>query len=758
MLSALRRIVQKVNAAENVREALDVVVHLVKDTISAEACSVFLVDEDHAEYVLLASDGLNKEAVGNLRLKFGEGLVGLVGERGEPINLQDAPNHERYVRFDSIGEEKYCAFLGVPITYRREVLGVIIVQQYESRRFDEDEEAFLGTLSAQLAETIAHAQALGKLWDTPTDTPKARAEEIISGSPGAPGVALGTAVVVYPAADLDAVPDREAVDIAQEIASFDEALESVKHEISNLSTMLSNSLSSDSDALGLFDAYLRILDSTSMINNIKAEILAGNWAQGALRVVIKQHIASFEAMDDAYLRERASDLRDLGQRILFHLQERRQKQSAYPERTILVGNEVSPSALAEVPEDRLVGVVSARGSGNSHVAILARAMGIPTVMGASGISVEKLQDASLILDGYYGQVYINPLDEVREEFERLAREERELDSELEALRDLPAQTLDGFGMSMYVNTGLGADVGRALRVGAEGVGLFRTEVSFMVRDRFPTEEEQRVIYRQLLNAFSPRPVLMRTLDIGGDKALPYFPIKEDNSFLGWRGIRITLDHPDIFLVQIRAMLRANREMGNLKVMLPMISQLSEVEESQRLFAQAFSELQEEYPDISMPPIGVMIEIPSAVYQAKEIAKRVDFVSVGSNDLTQYLLAVDRNNARVASLYDSLHPAVLKSLMHVVEGVHAENKPVSICGEMAGDPLSAVLLLAMGFDSVSMSASRVPRLKWVIRTFTMSRARKLLEDVLEMDDPTEIRCHLELALEEAGLGGLIRAGR
>jgi phosphotransferase system, enzyme I, PtsP len=280
----------------------------------------------------------------------------------------------------------------------------------------------------------------------------------------------------------------------------------------------------------------------------------------------------------------------------------------------------------------------------------------------------------------------------------------------------------------------------------------------MARDRFPSEEEQRVIYRQLLKAFSPRPVMMRTLDVGGDKQLPYFPIEEKNPFLGWRGIRITLDHPEIFLVQIRAMMRANRGFENLHVMLPMISNISEIEEAQRLFVQAHDELCAEGEPVTMPAIGVMIEIPAAVYQSREIAKRVDFVSVGSNDLTQYMLAVDRNNARVASLYESLHPAVLHAMMDVVSNVHKEGKRVSICGELASDPVAIPLLIAMGFDALSLSATRLPRIKWVIRTFTMSKARKLLEEVLAMDDAIEIRGHMELALEEAGLGGLIRAGR
>lgn len=753
-LQVLRRIVQEVSAAHNLREALDIATLRIKDAISAEACTIYLVDDERGEYVLMATEGLNKNLINKARLKFGEGLVGLVGEREEPINVDDAPVHPRFRHYPGIGEENYHAFLGVPIIHHRQLLGILFVQQREPRKFDESEEAFLVTISAQLAAAIAHAQVAGVLWELNDVQIESKT---FSGLPGAPGVAIGTAVIVYPLADLDAVPDRKATNIEDELRLFDEAVAVTREDIKLLTQSLAVSLPKDEQ--GIFDAYLRILESPSLIEKVKTEIKQGTWAQAALKKAIKQYVIQFEAMDDPYLRERAADFRDLGQRILSHLQSTDiQTSDFYPKQTILVGEEVAPSVLARIPEDRLAGLVSARGSNNSHVAILARALGIPTVMGVNNLPVAKLESKELIIDGYYGQVYVSPSTPVREEFERLAREEKELDHELEALRDLKAETLDGYSLSLYINTGLISDVGRSLGVGAEGVGLYRTEVPFMVRDRFPSEEEQRVIYRQLLQAFAPRPVMMRTLDIGGDKELPYFPVQEINPFLGWRGIRVTLDHPEIFLVQIRAMLRASQGLDNLQIMMPMVSSVAEVEEAQRLVTQAYSELIEEGERIRMPSLGIMVEVPSAVYQARELAKRVDFLSVGSNDLIQYLLAVDRNNVRVANLYDGLHPAVLRALIQVVEGGHQEGKHVSICGELAGDPVAVILLLAMGFDTLSMSATRVPRMKWVIRKFTMARSIRLLDEVLLMDDPIEIRCHLELALEEAGLGGLIRAGK
>ena len=329
----------------------------------------------------------------------------------------------------------------------------------------------------------------------------------------------------------------------------------------------------------------------------------------------------------------------------------------------------------------------------------------------------------MIVDGYHGHIYIAPNVSLRRELMRLIDEERELQKGLEELQELPAQTIDGHRVKLLVNTGLAADAGLSLSVGAEGVGLYRTEVPFMTRDRFPAEEEQRVIYQQLLRAFAPRPVTMRTLDVGGDKVLPYFKVSEQNPFLGWRGIRLTLDHPEVFLVQVRAMLRASVGYDNLRIMLPMISSVDEVDEALKLIIRAHDELLEEEIPIKMPLVGAMIEVPAAVYQIKAIVSRVDFISVGTNDLTQYLLAVDRNNSRVANLFDSLHPAVLHALISVVDAAHAADKEVSICGEMAGEPIAVVLLLAMGFDALSMSSVSLPRVKWVIRKFSMVSAKK-----------------------------------
>jgi phosphotransferase system enzyme I (PtsP) len=755
MLKTLRRIIQEISGAEDFREALKIMVKRIAKALDTQSCSIFLLDRRHGEYVLMATEGLNPLAVGKVRISLTQGLVGLVGEREEPVNIDDASKHPRFLHVAEVKEESYKAFLGTPIIYHRQVMGVLIVQQVEPRRYDESEEAFLVTLAAQLAGIIAHAEATSQIANL-FDSRDSSAEATYSGIAGAPGVGIGTGVVVFRLLDLFVIPDREPDDIEEEIQLLESALMSAREDFRVIGERLYPTLPEEERAL--FDVYQRILDSSNLGVEISAVIREGNWAQGALRSVIQTHVSRMESLEDEYLRERASDIRDLGHRVLTYLQRSDRSLPQYAEKTILIGDELTAADLAEVPEGCLAGVISAKGSSSSHVAILARAMGVPTVMGVSDIPIYDLQDKEIIVDGYYGQIYSSPRDSLRREFTHLAQEEEQLDASLEALRDLPAETQDGPRVMLMVNTGLGADVGLSLAAGAEGVGLYRTEIPFLIRDRFPSGEEQRVIYRQLLTSFAPRPVTMRTLDIGGDKSLPYFPVTEDNPFLGWRGIRSSLDHPDIFLVQVRAMMRSSEGYSNLRIMLPMITDVSEADEALRLMKKAFADVREEKYEIEMPQVGVMIEVPSAVYQARALAKRVDFLSVGSNDLTQYLLAVDRNNSRVANLFDSLHPAVLRALIQVVEGGHQEGKHVSICGEMAGDPASVILLLAMGFDSLSMSASSLSRMKWVIRQFTQKKAAKLLQDVLSMENAVMIRCHLELALDRAGLGGLIRAGR
>lgn len=754
MLEILHRIVQEVNAAPDLGEALKVIVHRVKQAIKADVCSVYLTDFDRREHVLLATQGLRQNAVGKVSLPMHRGLVGLVCERAEPVNLDDATEHPRYLFKHATGETQYRGFLGVPIIQNRKVLGVLVVRQVESRKFDDNEVTFLFTLAAQLAGAITHAQASGEL--TQLQPSRKPLNRYLSGQPSAPGVGTGKAVVAYQLADLDAVPSRTTENIPAEVEVFKEAVALTRRELEGVKERLATEL--PVEELALFDALLLMLGSDTLVSQTVQRIEQGQWAQGALRDIIETHARVFDNMDDVYLRERASDIRNLGRRLLMHLQMDKPREIDFPERTILVGDDISPVQLAEVPAERLAGIVSAKGSSSSHVSILARAMGAPAVMGVSDLPVGRLEGLEIIIDGYRGRVYVSPDPSVSDEYARLAREESEISSELEMMKGLKSETTDGVTVPLYLNTGLISDVMDVGLQEAEGVGLHRTELLYIVRDRFPGEEIQVESYQRMLASFAPRPVILRTLDIGGDKPLPYFPFAESNPFLGWRGVRISLDHPEIFLTQIRAMIRANIGLNNLQIMLPMISKVSEVEELQMLIQRAHDELLEEGYKAVMPPVGVMIEVPSAVYQIDEIARRVDFLSVGTNDLTQYLLAVDRNNPRVAAIFDDMHPVVLRALVQIVAGAATYHRPVSVCGELAGNPLAAVLLLGMGVDSLSMSAGSLLKIKWVIRSYSRARAKSLLQAALRMTDARQVRELMEKSLDDMGLGGLVRPGK
>lgn len=758
MLEQLRKIVQDVDSAPNFTAALDTMVMSVRETMGTEVCSVFLLDEKTNRYILMATEGLNADSIGVASLGWNEGLVGLCGAREEPINLDNAASHPKYHYLPETGEERYNSFLSAPIMHRRKVLGVLVVQQRDNRKFDESEEAFLVTLSAQLSGVVAHAKAVGSFDGSRTQTARANTTRIFNGIAGASGIALGRVVVMYPPADIDSVPDRSAEDADTEVSSLRIALEAVREDIRELDKKMADALMPEERAL--FDAYLRMLDDNALGGEIEERIRAGNWAQGALREVIEKHMQAFAAMDDPYLRERRADVRDLGLRILAHLQKQEGATlREFPEHSILIGEEITTAMLVETPLEKIGGIVTVEGAANSHMAIVARALGIPTVLGVSELPVTQLDDTEMIVDAYQGRIYVQPSRQLRTRYKDIIKEERQLIAGLDAYRDVPAETPDGHRVALYVNTGLMADVARAKDRGAEGVGLYRSEIPFMLRERFPGEEEQRGIYRQQLEAFAPRPVTMRTLDIGGDKDLPYFPIKEDNPALGWRGIRITLDHPEIFMVQIRAMLKAAIGLDNLQILLPMISSVFEVEEALHLIHRAMMEVEEEEGvPITMPLVGVMVEVPAAVLQIGDMVQLVDFVSVGSNDLTQYLLAVDRNNSRVADIYTSYHPAVLRALQMVVDEVHRAGKPVGICGEMAGDPGTALLLMAMGFDSLSMSASNLLKIRKVICTVPHAQACSLLEQVMQVDNAAVIRSLVEFELEDLGLMDLVRPGK
>ncbi len=765
MLQTLRRIVQEVNSTRDLNKVLEIIVQRVKKAIQADVCSVYLLDESETEFTLMATDGLNADLVGQVQMAHGAGLVSLVAQRTDPLNLDDAQQHPRFKLFTALNEERFHGFVGIPITHHREVLGVLVAQSKSPNRFSQDVVNFLVTIAAQLAGAIINAQAskqipvLSKqLSSKHPSSANRRDHRPLVGQPGAPGVAIGKAVSISSSVSLDAIPDRPALDIEDEINVFRFALESVRNDIQFLSyQLLSDGLPTEDVAI--FDAYLLMLDSNTLIDSTIDKICAGNWAPGALRETISEHVKLFGEIENSYLRERGKDIRDLGQSIFNQMQGSTDLPLARLSKdAIIVAEDISATFLADIEKTHIAGIVLKKGSRTSHVAILARAMSIPTVIGVNELPVMQLDGSQLVVDGYSGKVYISPPETIVQEYSRLKSQEQELSQELKELTNLPATTLDGVNIPLYANTGLVADISPSKESGAEGIGLYRTEYPFMIRQRFPGEEEQSKIYREVLAAFAPRPVVLRTLDIGGDKSLSYFPIEEDNPFLGWRGIRVTLDHPEIFMIQLRAMLLASIGLNNLSILFPMISTVNELEDAINWLDRAYYEMLDEGHQVQKPKVGVMVEVPSMVFQMRQIASIVDFVSIGTNDLIQYLMAVDRNNSNVAELYESLHPAVLIAIKQVIDESHKEGVPVSVCGEMAGDPLAAILLLGMSIDSLSTSVASLPRIKWVIRNFTQKEAKELVEQLLVMKDAGMIKNILTNTLEGKGLGGLVRAGR
>lgn len=755
-LDTLRRIVQEINASVSLHDSLDIMVNHVAEAMHVDVCSIYLLDERNKRYVLMASKGLKAEAVGHVSLSVGEGLVGLVGKREEIVNLDNAPKHERFAYLPETGEELFNSFLGVPVMYRRKVMGVLVVQNKEPQDFSEAAESFLVTLCAQLSGVIAHAHAVGNI-DVFRKPTSGSSYKTFQGVSGAGGIALGRAIVLYPPADLAAIPDREAEDISDELDLLDQAIAAVRLEIQSLDEKMQDSLMSEERAL--FSVFLRMLDENALPSEIKDHIRTGSWAQGAVRKVIDKHIALFAQMEDDYLRERVSDLKDLGRRILACLQENDSSHRELSPDSILIGEEISTAALVELPVDKIAAIVTSEGAANSHMVIVARALGIPTVVGVTELPITTLDDIEMIVDAYQGRVFVNPPRRLRQRYKEVQKEEEQIAKDLKQYETKDAITPDGVSIPLFVNTGLMIDVVRGVQRGAKGVGLYRSEIPFMLRERFPGEEEQRAIYRQQLSHFANKPVIMRTLDIGADKDLPYFSIEEENSALGWRGLRFTLDHPEIFSAQIRAMLKASIGLNNLHILLPMVTSVSEVEEVLYLLERDWLAVQEEEQvKITKPKIGIMVEVPSVLLQIGEFAELVDFFSVGSNDLTQYLLAVDRNNPHVANVYSHFHPSVLRALNRLVEDCHIYQKPVSVCGEMAGDPLSAILLMAMGFNTLSMSSSNILRVRKAICHVPMSDAKQLLDDVLHMNNPLVIKSWLEHYFKTHGLADMVKSNR
>lgn len=755
MLTHLQKIVQEVNSAPSLQAVLNIAVLRVNEVIATSVCMIYLRNPEDQDYSLRASEGLggfDKKAFSALN----ESLANLVGYQATPIHLDHESLSPHSLPAPEVDIHTPYAYIGVPIIHQRRVLGALLaVKKGDESYFDQDEEAFLVTLSAQLAGVMAHAEAIsgGNLANQPAIE---QTDAKFSGVTGSPGVAMGTAVIMYPPADLNAIPDRIVKDKARQLKVFRHAIGLVKDEIQALKADLSKNLEPE-HAL-LFDVYFQMLNDQALIGKVEALIEQGHWAQGALKNVIRQQMEKFDQVKDDYLRERKVDIEQLGQHILFHLEKTTQYQQIFPPNTILIADNVSPAMLGKVPRHALTGIVSVSGSATSHMAILARALDVPALMGTVDLPYLDLEGFKVIIDGRQSLLYINPSDDLKTHYQKIITEAKYFSKELDENPHPISETTDHHRIHLMANINLTSDIDRALRNEAEGIGLYRTEFHFIDKEHFPTEGEQSILYQRHMVKIAPRDITIRTLDVGGDKPLSYFPFKEENPSLGWRGIRITLDHPEILTAQVRAIIRAHAGLeGKLRILLPMVSTIGEARESKALIERCYQEIiREGYK--SLPPlVGAMIEVPAAAYQAETFAKYMDFLAVGSNDLTQYILAVDRNNPRVSGLYQELHPSVLKTLRNIVRDVQKTNTEISVCGELASDPFGCVLLIGMGYNVLSMNASSLAKVRWVIERISLEKAIKLVNEVLAMEMPEEVKTHMQAAFIESGLERILRAG-
>ncbi|MBE3603243.1 phosphoenolpyruvate--protein phosphotransferase [bacterium] len=761
---------------EDLREVLDRVVQTIAESMEVEVCSLYLFDAQHERLVLRATVGLDRDSVGRVSMKINEGLVGLAIESNGPVMVADAMSHQRYKYFPETGEERYHTFLGVPVQEgKQRPIGVIVVQTLRRRRFAKDEVRLLKMAASQVAQILSHFQLRETLATKEKERDEYRRRMIeanrqlkgyekvggrtriaqpikirrprLVGVPAAPGFARGAAHVV--GAYLSSI-DRNlrGRDAKLEMRRLEEALVRSRGELAALRTRMA-SMMPETD-LKIFDAHRLILEDEEFVRRIQDAIEAGFAAESALFRVIDDLSAQMLTLADGYLRERATDFRDVGHRVLRHLKQEDGK-GAFARPTVIVAEELTLSQLTLVSHENLAGIALQSGGATSHAAILARAFEIPTVVGVEHLMESVVEGDAIVIDGNSGVVYVNPSSEVEREYQSMIKRYDAFRKELLAGGDEPTMTRDGHRVQLLANIALLADVRLARRYGAEGIGLLRSEFSFLTYEDFPDENQQLGFYTRLLEAVGDRPVTIRTLDIGADKYPPYLRVpREDNPFLGWRSIRISLEMPGIFKVQLRAILRAAAH-NRVRILFPMISSLEELRRARELLAEAQAELYKEglehNPDIE---VGIMVEVPSAVWLAPRLIREVDFFSIGTNDLIQYLLAADRNNPKVAHLYEPLHPAVLSAIAEVVNVARGAGKEVCICGEMASDPIATLLLLGMGLDELSLSPLFIPVVRKLVRESSYQTARQLARDVLQMGSVQEIKGYLIERYRDLGL--------
>ena len=765
-----------ISRSHDLRETLDQITNAVAERMEAEVCSLYIFDPKEQQLTLWATTGLAHSSVGRVRMSVEEGLTGLVIQRMAPVAVVDAQAHPRYKYFPETGEERYHSFFGVPIVQRGAPLGVLVVQTLRRRRVSREKVRLLRTIAAQVAVIIAQGRILEDLRTKEEEREEYRERMVealnrlrayearhgragreeqrprhmrLSGLPVSPGFGQGRTHLLPPAVRLAEIEERRTTRPRGERARYRRALKRSVEEVGKLKLRMFDRLP-DLDH-SIFDVHRMMLEDRTFNERIEAEIKAGYTAETALKRVVNDYVSAFANMSDHYLRDRALDVRDISRRLLRNLLGFEESKKTPAGNVVLVAEELTVSDLSVMEHGDLKAIVLATGGVTSHASILAKSFEIPTVVGVDHLLESVREGDEVVIDGNAGVVYVNPSVEVVREYERIDRQYRAFNRELESLRNLPAETRDGRRIALYANIGLAGDLALAIRHGAEGVGLYRTEVPFLTYRELPSEEEQVQLYARVIRAMDGRPVTIRTLDVGADKYSPYIPLpREDNPFLGWRSIRISLEMADLFKQQLRAILRAGA-LGRVRILFPMISSVEEIRRAKELLEEAKAELTSK--GVEFDPgikVGIMIEVPSAIWLATQLIREVDFFSIGTNDLIQYLLAVDRNNRKVAPLYEPLHPAVLAAIHEAVQAAKGAGKWVGMCGEMASDPLCTLVLIGMGLDDLSMGPFFVPVVKRVIRSVTYDAARLMVRGVLTMDVVKDVKGFLFDDIKRLGI--------
>ncbi|MDK4736644.1 phosphoenolpyruvate--protein phosphotransferase [Rhizobium sp. CNPSo 3490] len=721
----LRRLRELMAEPLEPQDRLDRIVRQIASNMVAEVCSVYVLRADGV-LELYATEGLNREAVHLAQLKMGQGLVGTIAASAQPLNLSDAQSHPAFRYLPETGEEIYHSFLGVPILRTGRSLGVLVVQNKASRNYRDEEVEALETTAMVLAEMIATGE-LKKITKPGLELDLTRSVTI-DGDTYNDGIGLGYVVLHEPRI---VVTNLLNEDTEKEIRRLAEAMGSLRISIDDM--LSRRDVSMEGEHREVLETYRMFAHDQGWVRKLEEAIRNGLTAEAAVEKVQSDTKARMMRLTDPYLRERMHDFEDLANRLLRQLTGYTGRTTAegFPNDAIILARAMGAAELLDYPRANVRGLVLEEGAVTSHVVIVARAMGIPVIGQAAGVVALAENGDAVIIDADEGHVHLRPMADHRRSYEEKVRFRARRQEQFRALRAIEPVTKDGQRISLMMNAGLLVDLPQLSESGAEGIGLFRTELQFMIASTMPKAEEQEQFYRNVIKQAAGRVVTFRTLDIGGDKVVPYFRgHEEENPALGWRAIRLSLDRPGLLRTQLRALLKASAG-TELKLMVPMVTEVSELKMVRELLQKEVQHLSRFGHGLPRKlQFGAMLEVPALLWQLDELMEAVDFVSVGSNDLFQFSMAVDRGNARVSDRFDPLGKPFLRILRDIVRGADRNKTPVTLCGELAGKPLSAMALLGVGFRSISMSPASIGPVKAMLLGLDVGALAKVMDEVLD----------------------------